>query len=81
MKKRTEAISCVVDSKKAEATKVVQTERHSMTNEQLTIVLNKLVMIIAILAFAAVLIFGSAIKAGLATFAVFIVSMVCLGIH
>lgn len=81
MKKKTEAISCIIDSKKAEATKIVQTEQHPMTNEQLVIVLNKLIVVVAILAFAAVLIFGSAIKAGLATFAVFIVSMVRLGIH
>lgn len=73
MKKKTEAISCI-DSKGAEATKIVQTEQHPMTNEQLVIVLNKLIVIIAILAFAAVLIFGSTIKAGLATFAVFIVA-------
>lgn len=73
MKKKTEAISCI-DSKGAEATKIVQMEQHPMTNEQLVIVLNKLIVIIAILAFAAVLIFGSTIKAGLATFAVFIIA-------
>lgn len=72
--KKTEAISCI-DSKGAEATKIIQTEQHSITNEQLVIILNKLIVVVAILAFAAVLIFGSVIKAGFATFAVFIVSV------
>lgn len=74
MKKKIEAVSCTVNSQRAEATKIVQTEQHSITSEQLVIVLNKLIVIVAILSFAVVLIFGSAIKAGLATFAVFIVS-------
>lgn len=74
MKKKIEAVSCTVNSQRAEATKIVQTEQHSITSEQLVIVLNKLIVIVAILAFAAILIFGSAIKAGLATIAVFIVS-------
>ena len=78
MKKKTEAISCI-DSRGTEATRIVQTERHSMTNEQLTTILNKLIVIVAILAFAAILIFASAIKAGHATFAVFIVCLTCLG--
>ena len=72
MKKRTEAISCI-DSRGTEATRIVQTERHSMTNEQLTIVLNKLVTVIAILAFTVIVIFASAIKVGLAILAIFIV--------
>lgn len=80
MKKRTEAISCI-DSRGAEATRIVQTEQHSITNDQLVIILNKLIAIVAILAFAAILIFGSVIKAGLAVFAVFIVCITYLGSH
>ena len=73
MKKKTEAISACIDSSKAEVTRIVQAERHPLTNEQLTIVLNKLLTVIAILAFTAIVIFASTIKVGLTILAIFIV--------
>ena len=76
MKKKTEAISACIDSSKAEVTRIVQAERHPLTNEQLTIVLNKLLTVIAILAFTAIVIFASAIKVGLTILAIFIVFMI-----
>lgn len=79
MKKKTEAIACR-DSKGTEATKVVQTERQTLTDEQLIIILNRLVVVIAILAFTAIVIFGTLIKViVLAILAFLIVSIMYLG--